>query len=374
MGIATAEQAAPASTGAEILEHSREAEAAEARLCVDYAAFEASGEWALDRSYNAAVWIAGRTRLKKKVVTRRLWMGRSVRHMPAVAQAWLAGEISTEAVSALIRARNERTAEAFARDEQMLVGFARKHRFDVFYRAVQHWIAHADPDGAERTDDERHAARALDFDLSLDGMGLGRFTLDPVGAAIFGGELSRQERQLYDQDRAKVGAWGDPNGLRSPAQRRADALVEMAIRSATAPSDGRRPRPLFTALVDYPSLAGRVCELANGTVVAPGTLARWLTEADIERVVFGPDGRPLDVGKRRRLFTGAKRRAIEVRDRECQVTADCDRPAIQCQVDHIEPYGAGGLTTLDNGRLACKFHNLDRQRRCEDRGPPQPDS
>ena len=48
---------------------------------------------------------------------------------------------------------------------------------------------------------------------------------------------------------------------------RADALVEMAIRSRTVPADGRRPEPLFSVFVGFETFAGRICELANGTVV-----------------------------------------------------------------------------------------------------------
>ena len=62
---------------------------------------------------------------------------------------------------------------------------------------------------------------------------------------------------------------------------------------------------------------GRICELANGTVVAPAALVRWLESAWLERVVFDSPSRVLDVGVAQRLFTGATRRAVEVRDREC---------------------------------------------------------
>jgi hypothetical protein len=66
--------------------------------------------------------------------------------------------------------------------------------------------------------------------------------------------------------------------------------------------------------------------------------------------------------QRRRLFTGATRRAVQVRDREC-FHPFCDILATDCQIDHVEPYSAGGLTTQDNGRAACGFHNRDRHRR-----------
>jgi hypothetical protein len=118
-------------------------------------------------------------------------------------------------------------------------------------------------------------------------------------------------------------------------------------------------------LIDYPTLSGRVCELAHGTVLAPGALLPWLDEAIIERAVFGPKNR-VEVSEKARLFTGATRRAIELRDREC-THPYCDLPASACQVDHIIPDAANGPTTQENGRLLCGFHNRLRNER-----PPPP--
>jgi hypothetical protein len=71
-----------------------------------------------------------------------------------------------------------------------------------------------------------------------------------------------------------------------------------------------------------------------------------------------------------RLFTGALRRAIELRDRECQ-HSHCDVRSDRCQADHIKRWADGGLTTQQNGRLLCGFHNrLRNQRRPADKGDP----
>jgi hypothetical protein len=141
----------------------------------------------------------------------------------------------------------------------------------------------------------------------------------------------------------------------------------MARRATAMPADARLPEPLFTVLVDYETFAGRICQLANGTVVTPGSLVPWLSDAWIERIVFDTPNRVTNVGVRRRLYTGATRRAIEVRDREC-FHEYCDLPADLCQIDHIQPYAAGGPTTHGNGRAACGFHN--RQRHQPPRPPP----
>jgi hypothetical protein len=148
---------------------------------------------------------------------------------------------------------------------------------------------------------------------------------------------------------------------RTAAQRRADALVEMAIRSRTAPSNGRRPEPLFTVLVGWETLEGRICQLANGAVLSPSALVPWLESAWLERIVFDGPSRVLDVGVAQRLFKGATRRAVEVRDQEC-FHEFCDVAADDCEVDHVIPYTARGPTTQTHGRLACGFHNRARHR------------
>jgi hypothetical protein len=87
----------------------------------------------------------------------------------------------------------------------------------------------------------------------------------------------------------------------------------------------------------------------------------YLEGADFERAVFAP-GKRVEVSVTSRLFSGATRRAIELRDRAC-THAYCDIPAEQCQIDHIEPYAQGGPTTQENGRVLCGFHNRLRNQR-----------
>jgi hypothetical protein len=118
-------------------------------------------------------------------------------------------------------------------------------------------------------------------------------------------------------------------------------------------------------VVDYESFQ-RTCELGSGTVVSPGSLVPWLDQAWVQRVVFDGPNRVKNMGVRRRLFTGATRESVLVREREC-FHPYCDIPASDCQVDHVVPYAEGGLTVDDNGRPACGFHNRQRNR-----GPDPP--
>ncbi len=175
-------------------------------------------------------------------------------------------------------------------------------------------------------------------------------------------ELTRLERELYLADQRE-------GVTRTASQRRAAALVEMATRSATAPANGRRPKPLFTALVGDATLS-QLCELANGTVVTPGQLVRWIDDADLETVLFDGPSTVISVSHRR-SFSGALRRAVEVRDRRCQHDSGCDVPADRCDVDHIVPYAADGPTSQFNGKLECPPHNRNSDRH-DHGGTPRP--
>jgi 5-methylcytosine-specific restriction endonuclease McrA len=102
-----------------------------------------------------------------------------------------------------------------------------------------------------------------------------------------------------------------------------------------------------------------MCELASGKYVTPGTAARWLGGAVLEQLTFDGRNRVLSVS-RRRAFTGAVRRAVEVRDRTCSHRY-CNRPPDESEVDHVVPYARGGLTSQENGKLYCWFHNRLRE-------------
>jgi hypothetical protein len=324
------------------------------------AAFDASKEWQVDGAQTAGQWIATRCHLPRGTARRRVGLGRQLRHLPVCEAAWLDGHITSAHVGTIAGVRRPETEEALARDEELLVSKGKDLRFEAFVRVVAYWDQRADPDGADEREEARWRRRDVYLTESFGGLWLGKMTLDPISGAIVGSELGRCEQELFERDwaEAKARLGRDPTIVdlaRTPGQRRADALVEMATRSLGAQRGDRRPAPLLSVLVGYETMQGRICELAGGGVVAPRALLPWLDEAYLERAVFKPDGR-VEVSETARLFTGATRRAIELRDRTCQHEY-CDRPASRCQADHIVPYNQGGPTRQDNGELLCGFHN-----------------
>jgi hypothetical protein len=329
------------------------------------ASFDASGEWALDGAPSAATWLSCRRRIRKAQARRIVKRGRELRHLPLFGRAWSRGEVNSAHIDTVAAARTPVTEEAFERDEHVLCDHATTLSFDAFAKSVDYWRQLADPDGAEEDEEARRARRGVYLEKGFDGMWLGQMTLDPLSGAAVSEELCRLEHGLFEADweKAKARLGKEPTVAdlqRTPGQRRCDALVEMATRSRTAPENGKRPTPLVSVLVDFPTLAGRICELANGTVLAPGALLPLLDEAYFERVVFRPGNR-IEVSETARFFTGATRRAIELRDRTCtHPYCDGSRP---CQVDHIIPYAEGGPTNQENGRLLCNLHNRLRNQR-----------
>ena len=323
-------------------------------------AFDAAGAFVPDGAQSAAAWVATRCRLPKAQARRAVRRGRALRHLPVTAEAWAEGSLTGAHVDTLAGLRRPATEDALARDESLLVDQARTLRYEAFVSAGAYWAQLADPDGVETEAEATRAGRDVYLVPSFGGGYLGRVTLDPVSGAIVADELGRLERSLFEADwaAAEEALHRPPTSAelgRTSGQRRADALVEMATRSRTAPADGKRPAPLFSVLVDLPTLTGRVCELAQGQVLTPGSLLPWLEGADLERAVFAPPRR-VEVSATARLFTGATRRAIVLRDRVC-THPYCDVPASACQADHIGPYADHGPTTQENGQLRCGFHN-----------------
>ena len=362
------------------------------------AAFDASGEWSLTGARSATAWLGSETGMSGGEARAQVKRGRALSRLPLAARAWSRGEITGAHLDVLSSLHTPATEAALARDEELLVDQARTLSHADFVRATEYWRLLADPDGTEDRDEARRSRRDAYLVQTVEGMWFGRMAFDPVAGAIVGNELCRLEQLLFEEEwaeaRARLGREPVASDLtRTPGQRRADAMVEMATRSATVAKGGQRPRPLFTALVGYEAMHQALSELEDGTVVSPRSLLSWLTRADIERAeyrgdgtvamgvrstmvtlsctsfdeaVFGPATRP-ECPPTDRFFTRATRRAIEVRDRRCSHPG-CHLQASRCQIDHIQPYSEGGPTTQQNGRVLCGPHN--RMRVHGDQRPP----
>ena len=94
----------------------------------------------------------------------------------------------------------------------------------------------------------------------------------------------------------------------------------------------------------------------TGDRITAAQARRLACTAKILPVVLGGDSLPLDLGRTRRLFTPAQRKALLVRDRTCRAEG-CDVPGTWCEAHHLHPWQHGGRTDLADGVLLCSHHH-----------------
>jgi hypothetical protein len=266
--------------------------------------------------------------------------------LPVVRAAVLDGRLSVDHVDLLVKVASPARMELLVAHQELLVAqLAGLSLFDEARRTVRYWADHAD-DVLGR-DRPRSAPSTVYLSRLADsGEAILNGCLAAVDAEIVTGELDRLMVEIRREDRA--------DGVtRTRSQCRAAALVRMASRSVNA--TGVTARPLFQVVVGDET-ARRLCELASGTVVHPVDLLPHVDSAVMEVFLF--DGPSTVIAKTsKRLFTGALRRAIQVRDRRCQHASGCPVPAVRCDVDHRRPAVRGGPTSQFNGHVECVAHN-----------------
>jgi hypothetical protein len=249
-------------------------------------------------------------------------------------------------------------------------------------KVVGHLGEVADPDAAEQQALRRHDRRGLWVAPTLEGMVAVDGLLDPEAGETLLTALEPLARpSTADDDR-------------SGAQRRADALTELARRQLEG---GRLPqsggvRPQVTVTIDLASLLGQPgLPSAEGSWVGPlpaETARRLACDGAVTRVVMtrhrrdrdaqddaddlagrlrtvldllppalgGAPSEPLDVGRATRVVSPAQRRSLGVRDGGCRFPG-CDRPVAWCDAHHLRHWLHGGPTDLQNLVLLCRGHH-----------------
>jgi len=286
--------------------------------------------------------------------------------MPLTLAAFASGELSTSRVNLLVNTNQPCVSDIFARDEEILLDIVKTTRFADACRAVKYWQLRADPDGSEDKAKRKFEARSAHISKTLDDVIKLDALFDPVNGEIFLNELQRLEDELFQHDWSQAKAIHGENTTidklkRTPAQRRCDALVEMAKRSAT--SLGGSNKPLINIVIGSEKFKD-LCETASGTVLTTGQVIPLLKDTQIESIMFDGKSKLIDI-KHKRSFVGSVRRALDIRDRHCQHESECDVPATKCQGDHKLAWSKGGVTDITNGQLLCGFHN-----RAKGTGPP----
>ncbi|WP_448639084.1 DUF222 domain-containing protein [Geodermatophilus sp. URMC 63] len=305
---------------------------------------------------STASWLRGHCRRSAAAAARLVGNGRVLEHLPALAEAHDAGLVTAEqvtiAASALTPQRLQAAAEQgvdLAVIDAVLTGVAVEHSYADLLAAVRHYLADLDPDGPEPDATE---GRRLTLSKHADGSLSIRGELDAVG-----GERLQAAVESFVQAERPAG------DERSRAQRLGDALVQLADNALAAGGLPilRTVKPHVAVMIDLDDLADDATGHGAGRMGFGATIsaarARWLAcDGTISRVVFGPDGAPIDLGREHRLADRYLRRAVELRDGGC-VFAGCDAPTWWAEVHHLVHWLDGGETTLDNSALLCERHH-----------------
>lgn len=214
------------------------------------------------------------------------------------------------------------------------------------------------PRDEDRLDAGRQAARGLWFaPANATGMVAMRGVLDPEAAAIIRSAIDPLSAPCPRKDAHGRTLEPDP---RSPARRRADALLDLVGRGvASADHVPTTDKAKLVVTIDHEVLSGRVpgSGLAmSGEVLSPATVRRLACDAALVPMVLGGASEPLDVGRERRLVTKGLRLALWQRDGGCSFPR-CTIPASWCDAHHVVPWFLGGQTKLTSMALLCRRHH-----------------
>jgi len=317
------------------------------RACEEYDRAEA---WRDDGFASAASALRARCGVAQGVARRTIDLGRKLRTtLPETARAWARGEISGAHAQVIANAYTPgRTAALRALElEEAFVDAARAAPPPVLAGVVRRATDAIDGDGGADAEARRRERRRFHMSRTLDGMWAGDFLLDDedgltVQAAI--------ERMRGNYARTEV---------RSPAQQRADAFVELcAVGADHTPGGIGHAHADIAVRIDLGDLEaqGRDDLAADiralrGAPLPRVVLDRLACDARVWRVLTDGASQVLDVGRATRVFTAAQRRAILARDEVC---TGCGAPGAWCEFHHVVPWQHGGATSVANGRLVCR--------------------
>ena len=230
--------------------------------------FDRRGAAGVTGAVSTAAWLRGACRLSAGEASERVRTARVLADDLAVsADALAGGVISYAHARVLASAAGELPAESLPTVEPILVEAAR-HTDPAGLRSLCTQVrTMLDPTGAEEAAALAHDRRHLSISATLAGTVVLDGVLDPEGGATVLAALM------------PLAAPGGADDDRTPAQRRADALVELARRAldgAALPSVGGE-RPHIQIRVDYATLLARTgtATLDWAGPLTPGRPCGW---------------------------------------------------------------------------------------------------
>lgn len=317
-------------------------------------------EWAVDTTAAVAAEVAAALRISQGLAGSRLRYARAMREqLPTVAEVFKAGDIDIRLFQTIAYRTDlisDREVLA-AVDKELAVKVPRWPSMTTGRLAgrIDKIVAKADVDAVRRRK-ERQAEREISIQDFQGGTSEIHGSLFTPDARALAKALDALAATVCEQD------------PRSRGERRADAMGALAARADRLGCRCGRTdcaaggRPAATAVVIH-VIAEQ--STVDGTGGEPG----WLVEADglippeliaelaksarLMQLVH-PADTPAESG-----YVPSKALAdfVRCRDLTCRWPG-CDRPAVECDVDHTVPYGDGGPTHASNLKCYCRTHHL----------------
>lgn len=234
------------------------------------AVFDSRGLSINDGCRTAKSWLRAFGRMSDAAAGAWVKAGRLLRQLPRLAEAATAGRVSGEHIARVVKLADRVGSEPVRDVEHILTQAATELGPSDLQKVCDRVRAHADPDGLPPDPHVDYERRGLTLSR-FDGMLLVRGQLDPEGAAALTAAL----------DAFTIAPAGSDE--RTPAQRRADALVELARSALT---NGRAPtvggvRPQVGVLL-RPETLMRNADIDGRTRAARDRLMRLTADADAE--------------------------------------------------------------------------------------------
>ena len=315
---------------------------------------------------SAAAWLARETASTRATAYRAERLGHALQAHPATRTALAAGEVLADQARAIVRSVEalpdtlDRTQIEEA--ERHLLALARDHDAAALIRLGRRTFEVIVPEEADAREaatlakEEAAAARATHLTMWHDGHGQthGRFTIPTVHGAV----LRKMLRSLAAP--RHVAATRGSGADRPPtAEAMGRAFCELIERypAKRLPKTGGLSATMVV-LIEEDALLGRLERagmLDTGDRISPAMARRLACEAGLVPVVLGGRSQPLDIGRKRRLFTEYQRIAMLVRDRGC-VAEGCDR-TVGLHAHHTTRWADGGRTDLADGVSLCHWHH-----------------
>ena len=305
----------------------------------------AAGVWHGGRFRSPTSWLVCETGESWGQCALTIRLAERVQSMPLVHDCFATGALSETALRLLCDTWTVACADAFSRDEALLLSWAQRLDPKDLQLVLTTWRAHADPEDDGPTP-SAHDRRSLHISDTLDGMVHLDATLDREAGAIV-----RQAFREHLDGAARAGT-----DARTPAQRRADALVAVAQASLGVDDVGsgrRRNKVIVTVAWNdlTTNTGGGLVTTPDGSFPVPSdTIRRLCCDAGIHRLVWAPDGSTLDYGRAARTVTPTQYDRIVTRDHGCRC---CGAPPSQCEVHHVTHWVDGGTTADDELVMLC---------------------